>query len=304
MTAFFVANLLLGLSSLATSANLTQVFEWPDGFDYDWPSEKIKTQALGGETFKPENIKPRFMAVYGERIFLSLYRYGVPATLVSFPTSTASSAPPKLTPFPSWDMYLNESGNCDKIDRAAGMQVDSVGRLWVLNVGNSNCNGKLLEKNESRIVDTEEKDVCSIALSPKCELRQLYFSTFHSNELYSIPVATLRNGTGTSNPELIGNWTEISAYRMLMDMHRTMYATFMWMDYISSWNTCQPFQQQRFYQVPGLDFVWPFTLSLDQNGTFWVMVPFDERKPKLLKAAKSFEGSPECSTLSTKNDAA
>ncbi|XP_065336163.1 protein yellow-like [Cloeon dipterum] len=157
MTPFFVAIFLIGLSSLATAVNFTQVFEWPDGLDYEWPSEAIRAQALKDRIYKPENMSPRYMAVYGSRIFLSLAKdIGIPAALVSLPTSSASSAPPKLTPFPSWDIHLNEPGHCNKIQRARGLQVDSVGRLWVLNAGSDSCNATLwifnLNNNETELI--------------------------------------------------------------------------------------------------------------------------------------------------------
>ncbi|XP_065336594.1 protein yellow-like [Cloeon dipterum] len=125
MVPSFCALFFLGLSSLATAVNFTQVFEWPDDWDYEWPSE-------GDGTFKPQNIQPIYMAVYETRIFLSLDRYydGIPVTLVSLPTSSASSASPKLTLFPSWEMQ--EFGHCNKIEEAKGLEVDSIGRLWVV----------------------------------------------------------------------------------------------------------------------------------------------------------------------------
>ncbi|XP_065334446.1 protein yellow-like [Cloeon dipterum] len=351
MTSYFVAASLLGLSSLAIAANFTQVFECNE-LDYEWPSDPKRAQALQDGTFKPEEFYPGYMAVYGERIFLSLEKFdGVPVTLVTMPTSSASSAPPKLTPFPSWDMYLNESGNCSKIERPVGLQVDSVGRLWVLEERKFRCGAKLwifdvndnktelihqfpihdtihdlvidetanetfayitrwiekhilvfsLERNESWIVDTPGINVFSIAKD--LEPRRLYLSNHRSNELYSIPIATLRKGTQTANPRLIGNWTEISAYRMLMDNRGTLYAAFLYENFTSSWNTSQPFQEERFYQVAGLKFVWPFTFALDQNGTLWMTVFDKNRKPKyrLLKAALgaksyTFKDSPECSS--------
>ncbi|XP_065336164.1 protein yellow-like [Cloeon dipterum] len=138
MTSFLVASIfLLGLSSLATAANFTQVFQWNE-FDYEWPSEASRAQALEDGTYRPENFAPRFMAVYGSRIFLSFEKYkGVPVNLVSLPTSSASSASPKLTPFPSWD--LHEWGNCSKMEWSLGLQVDSVGRLWVLDICSQYC---------------------------------------------------------------------------------------------------------------------------------------------------------------------
>ncbi|XP_065350302.1 protein yellow-like [Cloeon dipterum] len=358
MNLFSCAILLLGLSSLAAAANFTQVFEWPNELDHEWPSVERRAQALKDATFNPKYFYPRFMAVYGSRIFLSLEKFnGVPVTLVTMPTSSASSAPPKLTPFPSWDVNGKE-GDCDKIEAARGMEIDSVGRLWVLDSGSYNCNAKLwtidlvkkdhiklihrfsfhyfmhdlvidetanetfayisrwnyqnivvfsLEQNRSWIVDTPQKRVLSIALSPKerePRPRQLYLSELNSNELYSIPVAALNNGTRTANAKAIGKWTATDSCRMLMDNHGTLYAAFWRTHYISSKNTSQPFQGQRFYEVAGLDSIWPFTFALDQSGNFWLTVYDNEKKPKyrLLKAqvgVKSYisEASPVTPTI-------
>ncbi|XP_065335233.1 protein yellow-like isoform X2 [Cloeon dipterum] len=153
MIPFFVAIFLLGLSSLATAANFNQVFALTE-LDYEWPSEASRAQALRDGTFKPENVYPRYMAVYGTRLFLSLHKdEGIPVTLVSLPTSSAS---PKLTPFPSRNMH--GPGDCDKIEEAKGLEVDSVGRLWVLDQGSisSNCSAKLL------IIDLANKDQIKI----------------------------------------------------------------------------------------------------------------------------------------------
>ncbi|CAB3377158.1 Hypothetical predicted protein [Cloeon dipterum] len=338
MNPFVIVIVLLHLS-LATTVNFTQVFEWPDGMDYEWPSEESRTNALKDGTFKPEKIAPRFMAVYKTRIFLSLYKFSnIPVTLVSLPTSSASSASPKLTPFPSWNMHGER--DCSKIQAARGLEVDSIGRLWVLDSGSENCNAKLwtidlvnadhtklihrfsfrgwvndlvldqtpssgtfayisredeqnivvfsLEGNESRAVETLGVRAYSIALSPKKEPRHLYLSNFESSELYSMSVAALRNGTRTANPKLIGNWTGNHSYRMLMDNQGTIYAALWWINYISSWNTFQQFEEQRFQEDGKLDASWPFTFSLDSMGTFW-MTELNETasKPKyrLLKAA-------------------
>ncbi|XP_065336068.1 protein yellow-like isoform X2 [Cloeon dipterum] len=139
MTPSLVAIFLLGFSSLATAANFNQVYQWNE-LDFEWPSEESRAQALKNETFKLENIYPRYMAVYGTRIFLSTYHsYANPVSLVSLPMSSAFSASPKLTPVPSWDMHGKE-GDCDKIERAKGIDVDSVGRLWLLDMGCLKCN--------------------------------------------------------------------------------------------------------------------------------------------------------------------
>ncbi|CAB3384257.1 Hypothetical predicted protein [Cloeon dipterum] len=141
MTPIFVAIFLLGLSSqMATAANFTLVYEWPDKWECECPSEANSTKVLSIESSNPGYIDPQFMAVYGSRIFIILEKHvGIPVSLVSLPTSSASPAPPKLTPFPSWDMHGND-GDCDKIESSRGLEVDSVGKLWVLDNGSSKCN--------------------------------------------------------------------------------------------------------------------------------------------------------------------
>ncbi|CAB3382136.1 Hypothetical predicted protein [Cloeon dipterum] len=138
--------------SVANAVNFTPVYNWQNGMDYEWPSEASRKKALKDKTFKPENIEPRFMAVYKTRIFLSLEKKGIPVSLVSLPTTSASSAPPKLTPFPSWDKYNQLGRYCTKIEAARGLEVDATGRLWVLDNGSNNCDAKLriynLEKND------------------------------------------------------------------------------------------------------------------------------------------------------------
>ncbi|XP_065334588.1 protein yellow-like [Cloeon dipterum] len=333
MNPFLCVIILLRLS-VATAVNFTQVYKWNE-LDYEWPLEGKRVQALNDGTFKPENIEPLYMAVYGTRIFLSLEKHiGIPVTLVSLPTSSASSAPTKLTPFPSWDTH--KYGNCDKIEKAKGLEVDVVGKLWVLDSGSDHCNSKIwtidlsnkdhtklihrfpfhylmhdmvidetpngtfafisrmgeqnivvfsLEKNQSWVLDTKAVKVLSIALSPKNqEPRQLYLSKYDSNELYSISVATLRNGVGTEYRKLIGKWTANKPHRMLMDNRGTMYAAFSGERYISSFDASQPFHEQRFYEAGHII----SSFALDSRGTFW-MTQFSSAGTKykyfLLKAA-------------------
>ncbi|XP_065336587.1 protein yellow-like [Cloeon dipterum] len=294
---FFVIVLLH--SSLATAVNFKQVFDWRHGLDYEWSSEESRIKALKDGSFKPGKIEPRYMAVYKTRIFLSLETSSnIPVSLVSLPTRSASSASPKLTPFPSWNIH--GKGDCFKIEAAKGLQVDSVGRLWVLDEGSRNCSTKLwtiylstihhtklihrfsfhfyandllldetpngtlayisrrhqrhivvfsLDSKETWILETPGIEVLSIALSPnnKEEPRQLYLSKWNSNELYSISVDALRKGTPTTNPKLIGKWTGTPC-KMAMDNHGTIYASFWWKHYIRSWDTSQPFEEQRFYE--------------------------------------------------------
>ncbi|XP_065335215.1 protein yellow-like [Cloeon dipterum] len=142
MSAFVAAIFLLGLC-LANAVNFTTVYEWEwDTFDFVWPSGADTSIGQIKDEYKPGNVYAAHMAVFGERLFLSLdANPGIPATLVWLPTSDTSTAPPKLAPFQSW--HLHEKDNCDTIQVARGMDTDSDGRLWVLDEGNRNCPCKI-----------------------------------------------------------------------------------------------------------------------------------------------------------------
>ncbi|CAB3386795.1 Hypothetical predicted protein [Cloeon dipterum] len=131
---FILLGSLLGLSPLVNAANFTSVFEWDD-LDYNWQSEEQRQQALQNGTFVPEKIEPRYLAVFGQRLFLGLTKdQGVPASLVWLPTTNTPSASPKMQ-FSSWAM----SDHCSTMQTIKGLEVDSVGRLWVLDNGCEKC---------------------------------------------------------------------------------------------------------------------------------------------------------------------
>ncbi|XP_065335807.1 protein yellow-like [Cloeon dipterum] len=140
MSPFLAAIFLLGLC-LGNAVNFTTVYEW-DKFDFVWPSGADTSVAQMKQNFNPKYVEIRHMAVFGERLFLSLeLKYGIPATLVWLPTSGTSTETPKLAPFPSWDLRRKE--NCGTIQAAKGIETDPDGRLWVLDDGLGNCFRKL-----------------------------------------------------------------------------------------------------------------------------------------------------------------
>ncbi|XP_065334458.1 protein yellow-like [Cloeon dipterum] len=159
-----------------------------------------------------------------------------------------------------------------------------------------------LKTNQSWVVETPDMQWTAIALAPKKgPARQVYLGKQYDYELHTISAALLRNGTETATPKSIGTWTA-EPYRMLMDNLGTIYTTFESKNYTSSLNTSQPFQEKPFHGFADLDFTWPFTVALDQNGTLWMTVYDKNIKPKyrLLKApvgVKSyiFEATPVCS---------
>ncbi|XP_065336557.1 protein yellow-like [Cloeon dipterum] len=140
MSPFVAAIFLLGIC-LANAVNFTTVYEW-ETFDFIWPSGTDSSIEEMKEDYKRGNAYLNYMAVFGDRLFLSLdTNYGVPATLVWLPTSGSSTAPPKLAPFPSWHLHKKE--NCNSIQRAYGIDTDTDGRLWVVDQGSINCPGKI-----------------------------------------------------------------------------------------------------------------------------------------------------------------
>lgn len=114
--------------------NFTVVYEWFK-LDYAWPDDSSKAQALSTGRFVPEHNAPAGLSVFGSRVFVSVPRWlpGVPVTLAWLPSSGSASASPKLHPFPSWEMQL--PGNCTALQSVMSMEVDSTGRLWVVDAG-------------------------------------------------------------------------------------------------------------------------------------------------------------------------
>ncbi|XP_065334805.1 protein yellow-like [Cloeon dipterum] len=140
MSPLFSAIFLLGLC-LANAFNFTTVYEWAQ-FDFIWPSGADSSNGQNKQNFKSSKVYLDYMAVFGERLFLSLETQpGIDATLVWLPTSGTSAVPAKLAPFPSW--HLHKKNNCDSIQWAKGMETDTDGRLWVLDDGSKKCQGKI-----------------------------------------------------------------------------------------------------------------------------------------------------------------
>ncbi|XP_065331559.1 protein yellow-like [Cloeon dipterum] len=140
MSAFFAVVFVLGLG-LANAVNFTTVYDW-NQLDFIWPSGANSYIEEVKRSFNPKSVEFQYMAVFGERLFLSLdWKYGLPATLVWLPTSGTSTASPTLTPFPSWN--LHERNKCDTIQTATGLETDIDGRLWVVDDGTVACPGKI-----------------------------------------------------------------------------------------------------------------------------------------------------------------
>ncbi|XP_065336553.1 uncharacterized protein LOC135937331 [Cloeon dipterum] len=87
--------------------------------------------------------QPQYLAIYGQRLFISLELRTGASTLVWLPISTEhkSSPPPKLVPFQPKNSI--DMGECNTISSPRGLEVDPLGRIWVLDNGNKDCPAKL-----------------------------------------------------------------------------------------------------------------------------------------------------------------
>ncbi|CAB3388810.1 Hypothetical predicted protein [Cloeon dipterum] len=127
--------LILVFAGCANALNFTSVLEWSydSGFEVD----------------------PRYLAVYEENLFLSLFKHkGVQSTLTWLQINATS---PKLQPFPS--TVPSGTDSCNAVQSARGIEVDTIGRLWALDNGESTCPPRLWVfdlTNNNKIVQIHE----------------------------------------------------------------------------------------------------------------------------------------------------
>lgn len=121
-----------------TLAPFMPVYEWFK-LDYNWMDEMTKAQALSNRRFIPENNALAGIKTWRDRIFVTIPRWkeGVPVTIASLPAQPLQpNASPRLDPFPNWQMQ--ELGNCTAFQFVQSMEVDTEGRIWILDTGRTN----------------------------------------------------------------------------------------------------------------------------------------------------------------------
>ncbi|XP_031777739.1 protein yellow [Nasonia vitripennis] len=117
-------------------------FYW-NYLNFTWPSEDAYNSALVDGLYIPENNIITGIKIYEDKLFLTLPRWkrGVPATLVSTPlTPVNNDRSPLLEPYPNWDMQKLD--NCSAFQYVQSMEVDPLGRMWVLENGRTEFNTK------------------------------------------------------------------------------------------------------------------------------------------------------------------
>ncbi|XP_065336550.1 major royal jelly protein 1-like [Cloeon dipterum] len=127
MAPFCVFALLLDLSA-ASALNFSTINVWNDENKF-------------GDFYKTSKVEPKYIALYKEKLFLSLYKHepNISSTLAWLDIN-ATAKPPQLKPFPS---PVQSASDCSAVQSARGIAVDSSGRLWALDNGETTCPPKL-----------------------------------------------------------------------------------------------------------------------------------------------------------------
>jgi len=128
----------LGAGGGNSLAPFNPVYEWFT-LDYNWPDEMTKGQAISNRRFVPENNAIAGIKAWRDRVFVSIPRWkeGVPVTLASLPAQPLQpNGSPRLEPFPSWQMQ--EIGNCSALQFVQNVEIDTEGKIWILDSGRTN----------------------------------------------------------------------------------------------------------------------------------------------------------------------
>jgi len=122
---------------------LKELYKWKQ-VDFTFPSATARTAAIASGDFVPESALPLGLDVWRERIFVTLPKWkgGIPATLATVPRFPNGNSSPPLKPFPDWSWHRSQSqlleGNgssCDRLTSVFRINIDSCGRLWILDAG-------------------------------------------------------------------------------------------------------------------------------------------------------------------------
>lgn len=144
----------LQLLSLVQCFYYDVYYKWKT-IEYNIPSNV----QLNSTEYIPRNNIVSQLKIYENRMWITTPRYllGVPVTLSTVPYSNRyhwwepffmlHNESPKLNPFPSYEM--NKLGDCDAIQSAGALDIDSFGRLWVVDVGRINVLGPYQMKGEA-----------------------------------------------------------------------------------------------------------------------------------------------------------
>jgi hypothetical protein len=115
--------------------------------DYVWPSASAKQNAIDGGSYLVEKNVVTGVKYWQGVYYLTVPRWfgGVPSTLNAYNPAADPNKQYLLQSWPSWGM--NKVGDCHALQYVQSMEIDSLGRMWVIDVGSVNIfvlnNGRL-----------------------------------------------------------------------------------------------------------------------------------------------------------------
>lgn len=132
------------LSISIQNHSLKTIASWVS-LDFDWESPSQKAHYLNKSLFIPENCALTGIKVYKNDIYVTVPRWlpGVPSTLNKVKFLDDKTA--ILSPFPDW--ASQDLSNQDGFKYIQSMEIDSQGRMWIIDVGRLN----IVDKNTSSI---------------------------------------------------------------------------------------------------------------------------------------------------------
>ena len=124
---------LLAVSMVSAQFRATPLFQW-DSVPFDWLSSSQEQQYIAQGFYNATNCAVAGVKSYKGVVFVTVprWRSGVPATLLILDQTRQV-----LTPWPSWTAQALDNP-MSLFWNVQSMEIDPIGRLWVLDVGRTN----------------------------------------------------------------------------------------------------------------------------------------------------------------------
>ncbi|KAJ8676184.1 hypothetical protein QAD02_011970, partial [Eretmocerus hayati] len=143
----FVINFLTITCLAFVEGSLETVYQWKY-FDFVWPSESVKEQAIIDGSYNYSVIRPYDIDVSQDgRVFMSFPFFNGNPARFGYVTDQKDMSGPLIQPYPDWDWF--NGANCDHyIIAVVRFKIDQCNRLWLVNTarpsGLSECPSKLM----------------------------------------------------------------------------------------------------------------------------------------------------------------
>lgn len=135
--------------SVASHEPFQVIFQW-NAIDVVWPSEEEMEFAVDHGDYVPANNFIAGIKFWKGKMYLTIPRWrdGVPVTLAVTPALPVGKlTAPKLEAFPSWEMQ--KIGDCDAFQLVQSMEIDPIGRMWLLDSGRTTALSSSIDPNGS-----------------------------------------------------------------------------------------------------------------------------------------------------------